>query len=98
MIIKRVCRPLKACDFRGLQIVCFQASSCLIKDPEKAFKASLYFPASAVLHVSCSFLSLSLSKQLCSLVCGQCLHTLAPDIAATSTLAFLEFSFKMMRL
>jgi len=64
-------KPYMILDFRGLddftslQIVCFQrtltVSSFLVKDPEKAFKASLYFPASAVLHVSCSFLSLSLS-------------------------------------
>ena len=61
--LKRLSKPLKAWIFRGLPIVCFQRPlkdpPCLFKGPEKDLIS--WEIHKAVIHGSCSFLSLSLS-------------------------------------
>ncbi len=51
--LKRLCRPLKTCVFRGPSRTRLVFSKALEK------LSPFYFPDSVVLHVSCSFLSLS---------------------------------------
>ncbi len=98
--LKRLCRPLQASVFRGLQIVCFQRPlktssvfSNALKNKLKGFSALLSCKCSA--SHTCRVASSpchSLQTYLLSSLLPQCLHTLVPDRAATPTLAFSSFS------
>ena len=89
---------------QGLQSVCFQRPSNFVF-PE-AFKKPLFFFSEALkrltfLRVQCFTrvvwrpLPVTLSQHLCSLLACQCVHALAPDRAATPTLAFAAISFEI---
>ena len=77
------------------------------KTLKKTFLSPCYCAASAVLHMSCNFHSLSLSPNIfalfspasacthfCSLLSCQCLHALSSARALTSTLDFPRFLLK----